>query len=572
MSRVKRRAATAQDSKKIQYFNWRFKIVLIAIGLVFLGLIYRMIDLMVVDRAFLQRQGNMRAVRTIDMPAYRGIIADRNGYPLAVSTPVAAVWVDPQSFKADNTQMSELARLIGRSKQAITQEVETHRNREFIYLQRQLPPLAGNTIKNLDIPGVFIKQEYRRFYPEGPIAAHVVGLTNIDDNGQEGLELAYNKWLKGDAGQRRVIKDRYGHIVSDVTLIQQPQPGKNLVLSIDKRIQYVAYRELVSQVKKYDAQSGSVVVLDAQTGEILAMANVPSYNPNDRPKVHDGRFRNRAVTDTFEPGSTMKPFAVAVALGSGKYTPATMIDTSPGWYMLSGHRVQDTHSQGNISVTQVLQYSSNVGVSKMVLSLPPYLLPQYLLKLGFGQKTSSGFPGESSGDMPEHVNWRPFALATLSFGYGISVTTLQLAHAYTILANYGMDLPVSFLKVANAPQGKREMSASIAKQIIHMLETVVEPGGTAPLARVPGYWVSGKTGTSRMVGPRGYEWNHHNAVFVGLAPASNPRLVVAVYIHDPKKITYYGGYVAGPVFSKVMGASLRILDIAPDHLPGMVQP
>jgi cell division protein FtsI (penicillin-binding protein 3) len=313
-------------------------------------------------------------------------------------------------------------------------------------------------------------------------------------------------------------------------------------------------------------------VLNVKTGGILAMANVPSYNPNDRPKIHDGRFRNRAVTDTFEPGSTMKPFAVAVALASGKYTPYTMIDTTPGWYMLSGHKVEDTHNKGNIDVTQVLQYSSNVGVSKMILSLPPNLLPDFLRKIGFGVKTSSGFPGESHGNFKSRTAWKPFSLATLSFGYGIAVTTLQLAHAYSILANYGVELPLSFLKLNEAPEGKRVMQAKFAQQILRMLETVVEPGGTAPLARVAGYWVSGKTGTSRIVGPHGYEWNHHNAVFAGVAPATNPQLVVVVFIHDPKKITYYGGYVSGPVFSKVMSAALRILDIAPDHLPGMKQP
>ncbi len=572
MVRRKRRNAVSSHSHKIQYYNWRFQIVLSVLALVFLALLGRMVYLMVIDRAFLQRQGNMRALRTIEIPAYRGIIADRNGNPLAISTPVFAVWVDPQSFKASSNQIASLSILLHQSKKYIFDEVHDNRHREFIYLKRQLPPSVANKIKMLDIPGVFLKQEYRRYYPEGAVSAHVVGLTNIDDKGQEGLELAYNKWLRGISGLRRVIKDRYGHIVSDINLLRQPKPGKNLVLSIDKRIQYVAYRELMQQIKKYDALSGSVVVLDTHTNEILAMTNVPSYNPNDRPKIHDGRFRNRAVTDTFEPGSTMKPFAVSVALASGKYTPTTMIDTTPGWYMLGRHKVRDTHNKGNIDVSQVLQYSSNVGVSKMILSLPPTALPDYLRKIGFGKKTLSGFPGESNGDFPHHIFWRPFALATLSFGYGVAVTTLQLAHAYSILANYGMELPVSFLKINTVPQGKRVMRAKISKQIIRMLETVVEPGGTAPLARVPGYWVAGKTGTSRIVGSHGYEWNHHNAVFAGVAPASNPRLVVVVYIHDPKKITYYGGYVAGPVFSKVMGAALRILDIAPDHLPGMKQP
>lgn len=566
MLRRKNRSATSYNPNKIQYYNWRFRIILALIALVFLGLIGRMVYLMVIDRAFLQRQGEMRAVRTIEMPAYRGIIADRNGNPLAVSTPVYAVWVDPLSFKASNRQLASLANLISESPNAIRQDIQKNHQREFIYLKRQLPPDIGKAISQLTIPGVFVKQEYRRYYPEGEVVAHVVGLTNVDDIGQEGIELSYNKWLQGVSGLRRVIKDRYGHIVSDINLLREPQPGKNVVLSIDKRIQYVAYRELSDQVKKYNAESGSVVVLDVKTGEILAMANVPSYNPNDRPKTHDDRFRNRAVTDTFEPGSTMKPLAVVVGLESGKYTPNTMTNTTPGWYILAGHRVQDEHDKGLISLTQVLQFSSNVGISKMIVSLPPLLLPQLLTEIGFGKKTASGFPGEVSGDLPKRIIWSPFVLATLSFGYGLSVTTLQLAQAYAVLANHGVEMPVSFLKLQETPKGKQIISANITNAIIEMLKTVVEPGGTAVQARVPGYWVAGKTGTSRLVGEHGYQWNHHNSMFAGLAPASNPRLVVVVHIRDPRKGGYLGGDVAGPVFSKVMGASLRILDIAPDHL------
>lgn len=569
MFRPKRRYVASTQSKpnKIQYYNWRFRIVLALIAFVFVALLGRMVYLMVIDRAFLQRQGDMRALRTIEMPAYRGIIADRNGNPLAVSTPVYAVWVDPPSFQASTLQLKRLSELLKQSKQSISQEVSKNHKKDFIYLQRQLPPQVADQIRGLNIPGVFLKEEYRRYYPEGSVVAHVVGLTNIDDQGQEGLELAYNSWLGGVSGLRSVIKDRYGHIVSDIHLLREPKPGKNLVLSIDKRIQYVAYRALGEQLETFDAASGSVVVLDTKTNEILAMVNLPSYNPNDRPKLHDGRFRNRAVTDTFEPGSTMKTFAVSQALESGKYQPDTIIDTTPGWYMIGSHRVNDEHKKGAISVTQVLQYSSNVGVSKMILSLSsPTILPNYLRKIGFGSKTASNFPGESNGNFPIRESWPTFELATLSFGYGISVTALQLAQAYSILANNGVELPVSFLKLSQVPQGKQVMSPKIAKELVVMLESVVEAGGTAPQVQVPGYLVAGKTGTSRMVGPHGYEAHHHNAVFAGLAPASHPRIVIVVYINDPKKISYYGGYAAGPVFAKVMGATLRMLNIPPDNL------
>ncbi|MBX9705007.1 MAG: penicillin-binding protein 2, partial [Gammaproteobacteria bacterium] len=387
MFHKKRRPVTPRDPHKIQYYNWRFRIVLALLALIFLGLLARMVDLMVIDRNFLQRQGDMRAMRTIEMQAYRGIISDRNGNPLAVSSPVFSVWVDPKSFKADNRQLKQLAALLQEPASQIQRDVQKNQNREFMYLKRQLPPSVGEKIDDLAIPGVFLKQEFRRFYPEGEVTAHVVGLTNVDDQGQEGLELAYNNWLGGVSGIRRVIQDRYGHIVSDVNLIREPAPGKDLTLSIDKRIQYIAYRELSAQIARVGASAGSVVVLDVHTGEVLAMANYPSYNPNDRPAKHDDRFRNRAVTDTFEPGSTIKTFSAVVGLTSGKYTPDSMFDTAPGWYIFAGHRIQDEHDQGTISLTDVLKYSSNVGISKVISSLPPYLLPQLLQRLKFGEKT-----------------------------------------------------------------------------------------------------------------------------------------------------------------------------------------
>ena len=551
--------------------HWRFRFVIFVLLLAALALVWRMIDLMVLKRKFLVNQGDARMMRVVKTQAYRGMITDRNGSPFAISTPVDAAWADPQSIRSISVKkLIKLAHVLDISYRTLKRRLG-YKNREFIYLKRQLTPTESDKVKALNIPGVFLKREYRRYYPEGEIIAQVVGLTNIDDHGQEGLELAYDTQLQGIPGLKQVIKDRLGRVVAEIDQIRAPKPGQNLTLSIDRRIQYLAYRALKQTFKKYHAKSASAVVLDLHTGEILAMVNQPSYNPNNRPKIHGGRFRNRAVTDVFEPGSTMKPFAIAVGLDSGQYTPDTIINTNPGWIKVGRNIVRDEHFKGELSVTKVLQISSNVGVSKIILSLPLEALWDKLNSFGLGKITSSGFPGESAGRLPFQRVWRPFAVATMSFGYGLSVTTLQLAQLYATLGNKGIEMPVTFLKTDKPVAGKQVMQPKTAHQIIRMLETVVEPGGTATKARVSGYWVAGKTGTSRIVGKHGYERHHHNAVFAGLAPASNPKIVVVVFVHDPQGKFYYAGDVAAPVFAKIMSGALRILDIPPDHL-GSVQP
>lgn len=548
-------------------YQGRYYIILTILVVAALGLIWRLLDLTVVNRAFLQGQGDARTLRTIPIPAYRGMILDRNGAPLAISTPTDSVWVNPKDFIVSKNDLTKLALLLGISKNDIQQRIAKQTNHDFVYLKRDVDPDVGNAIKALAIPGVYLQHSYHRFYPEGEVTAHVLGFTNIDDQGQEGLELAYNQWLEGIPGLKRVLQDRLGHIVADVDILHAPRAGQNLVLSIDRRIQYYAYRELAAGVAKYKAASGSVVVLDVRTGEILAMVNWPSYDPNDRPPDINGCYRNRAVTDVFEPGSTIKSFSMSSALASGKYQMNSRVDTSPGWIIVDNKKVDDDgKNNGIIDMTTVLKLSSNVGMSKITLSLPPENLWNMLHKVGFGQITDSGFPGERAGTLVNYPVWNPFVLATLSFGYGISVTALQLAQAYAVLAADGVKRPVSFLRVDNAPSGQQVIPPQVAHDILIMLESVLAQGGTAPLARVPGYRVTGKTGTSHIAGPGGYEKNHYNSLFVGIAPASNPRLVIAVVLHDPQGGQYYGGYTSGPIFSHIMGEALRLLNVPPDDL------
>jgi len=552
--------------------RWRLGVVVLILLIIAFGLIARLIDLTIINRQFLRKQGNARTVRNLVIPAHRGMILDRHGEPLAISTPVNAVWVYPASFSPNFTQLHSLSQLLQIPAQTIREQARRAQDKEFLYLKRGLNPSLAKQIKLLKIPGVFLQDEYHRYYPEGPVMAHVVGLTNVDDKGQEGLELAYNNWIEGRSGLKKVIKDRLGRVIADVRSIRAPQPGHDLQLSIDKRIQYIAYRELNTGVEKYQADSGSVVVLDVKTGEILAMANSPSYNPNDRVTSQDGRYRNRALTDLFEPGSTIKSFSMASVLASGKFTPSSQVDTSPGWMIVAGKRIMDEHNNGVMDLTKILQISSNMGMSKLVLSLPADNLWRLLHDVGFGQLSQSGFPGERTGSLPNFRVWNPFVLATLSFGYGLSVTALQLAQAYAVLANGGIKVPVTFLKIQGQPPvGQRVIAANISREVLDMLETVLTKGGTAPLARVPGYRVTGKTGTVRIVGAQGYEKHRHNSIFIGIAPASHPRLVVAVVLHDPKGNAYYGGYTAGPIFSHVMSNALHLLNIAPDDLASLNQ-
>lgn len=525
---------------------------------------WRMVDLTVINRPFLQGQGDARSLRIIDIPAYRGMISDRNGTPMAVSTPVNSVWVNPQSFTATSQQITQLSALLKLSSKTINQRINQAKQREFVYLKRHISPAIAKAIKTMKINGLHLQSEFRRYYPDGENIAHVIGFTDIDEKGIEGLEFAYDDWLKGVSGKRRVLKDRMGNIIEEIETLQEPRAGRDLQLSIDRRIQYIAYRELKKTVTKSKAKSGSVVVLDAKNGEILAMVNLPSFNPNSRKRYSDGRYRNRAMTDLFEPGSVIKPFSVAAALESGSYQPETVIDTSPSWMRVGDNIIKDGRDYGELTVTQVLQRSSNVGVAKMVLSNPAEQLTGLLSQVGFGQRSITGFPGESDGKITDTTHSDPFVLATIGFGYGLSVTTLQLAKAYLVFANEGKQQAVSLLHNVQMPKAKQVLSKEKARQVLTMLEAVVESGGTGRHAQVKGYRIAGKTGTARIAGEKGYQKNRHLATFVGIAPVSSPRLVIAVVINEPRKGSYYGGVVAAPLFAKIMAGSLSLLDIAPD--------
>lgn len=547
------------------FFTWRFYLVLLCILVAAIGLTFRVFDLAILDQHFLRQQGDERVLRLINTPALRGMLLDRNGFPLAVSTTVYSIWANPQEFSPSKHALNKLAELINMKPKEILSLVESYKikKREFVYLKRALSPDVDHQIKLLFIPGLYSHKTYRRYYPEGEMAAHVVGFTNIDDQGQEGLELGLNSWLSGKPGKKWVIKDRLGRVISDVHTVTEQTSGHDLALSIDRRIQYLAYRELLSAVIDNRATSGSVVVLDVNTGEVLAMVNQPSFNPNNRLSQLSDRLRNRALTDTFEPGSTIKAFTVASALESGKFKPTSRIDTSPGFMRVGHNVVKDEKNNGLLSMMEILEVSSNVGAAKMVLSLPSDQFLSLLQRVGFGEITAIGFPGEQSGFLLRNYPLGPFKLATLSFGYGLTVTALQLAVAYSVLANQGMKVPVTLIRANKAPLGTRVMDAKVAKEMLDLLESGVAKG-TGKLASVPGYRVAGKSGTAKLVGEGGYQKHHYNSSFVGIAPASNPRLVVAVVIHDPQGKNYYGGIVSRPVFAKIMEGTLRILDVPPD--------
>jgi cell division protein FtsI (penicillin-binding protein 3) len=541
--------------------------VLSVLGCGFAALTARAVDLQVLNRDFLQGQGQARHLRVVSMPAHRGMILDRNGEPLAISTPVQSVWVNPQELAVAHHQLPRLAAVLEMEADEVRRLIARRADREFVYLKRHVEPSLAEHVRSLQIPGVYLQQEHRRYYPAGEVAAHVVGFTSIDDEGQEGLELAYDEWLRGEPGAKRVIKDGRRHVVESVESIRAPHPGQDLRLSIDRRVQYLAYRELKAAVRQHGARSGSAVLLDVRRGEVLAMVNQPSFNPNNRSQRRGELSRNRAVTDVFEPGSTLKPFTVAAALSSGRYTPHTPINTSPGFFQVGVNTIKDVRNFGRLDVTGVIRKSSNVGASKIALSMEGKQFWQLLSDTGFGISTGSGFPGEASGLLAHHHRWGDIETATLAFGYGISVTPLQLAQAYAVLAGDGVALPVSFLVQEEPPRGRRVLSPRVAAQVRSMLEEVVGPQGTAPLARVAGYRVGGKTGTVKKSVAGGYADDRHLALFAGMAPLSNPRLVLVVVVDEPRGEAYYGGEVAAPVFANIMAGALRLLNVAPDDLP-----
>lgn len=558
--------------------KWRFRFVYLIALMLFLVAGGRLFYLTVVDRDFLQNQGEIRAVRTESIPATRGMILDRRGEPLAVSTPTwtvvanpRALWNlerDPSTNSGPEQEITRLAEVMGVGRAWLQEKFEANKKRSFMYLRRQISPHEADAIMAAKVVGVTKTKEYKRFYPAGEVASHVVGFTNIDDKGQEGIELAYDRALQGEPGRRSYVKDLSGNIIRGIGVDETEHPGENIELSVDLRLQYLAYRELKAAVTEHRATSASAVILDVKTGEILAMVNQPSYNPNDRSKLEYEELRNRAVIDLFEPGSTMKPFTIATALMSGQYTTETTINTSPGYLRFGRFTIRDATNYGDIDFEKLLIKSSNVGASKIALSLPQDAIWNMDYELGIGSPVGIGFPGEASGVLPSHPKWHPSEIATLSYGYGLSVSTLQLAQAYMTLANDGYRVPVTLFKQDSPTNGKQVIPRKVAKDVVKMMEAVVQKG-SGKAAQIPGYRVAGKTGTVHKVGSKGYEYDQYIALFAGVAPASNPRLAMVVMINDPKGREYYGGEVAAPVFSRVMEGALTTLNIYPDLPEGL---
>ena len=570
---------TANANKKVRLPEWRSYTLMAALGVGFAALIGRAVYLQGFHREFLQEQGEARYSRTLTLPANRGMILDRNGEPLAISTPVQSIWASPSEMEVplSKQQVQMLAKMLDVSTDEIQKKL-ADKKRNFVFLKRQIQPEMADQIIALKLPGIFKQQEYRRYYPAGEVMAHVVGATGIDDMGQEGIELTKNGVLAGKAGSRHVIKDRRGYIVEDVTSIVKPKDGDSLTLALDRKIQYLAYRELKAAVEKHRAKAGSIVVLDAKTGEVLALANQPSYNPNNRGATDPARKRNRALTDMFEPGSTLKPFAAAGALEAGTFRPDSLIATGGGTMAIGPALIRDTHPHGTITVEEVIQVSSNVGASKLALSLEPEYYWKLFANVGFGQPPHTGFPGESPGRVRPWKTWKPIEQATMSYGHGITVSLIQLARSYMIFTNDGEIKPVSFFKQVAPQAGHKVISAETSVAVRKMLQMVVGPGGTAQRAQVVGYHVGGKTGTAHKQEGGGYAASKYIGSFVGFAPATNPRLIIAVMIDEPSAGQYYGGTVAAPVFASVMTGALRILGVPNDApvdnivLPNPVEP
>jgi cell division protein FtsI (penicillin-binding protein 3) len=545
---------------------WRTWLVGAMLTLGALALTARAVYLQVIDEDFLNRQGDARILRDVKLSANRGMVLDRNGEPLAVSTPVDTVWADPRKLAQRPHDFARLAKALDRDPQWLARRVTSSLEREFVYLVRHMRPQDAAKVKALGIPGVDTLREYRRYYPAGEVTGHLLGFTNVDDVGQEGVELAFDQWLGGEAGSMRVMRDRDGRTIEIIERTKAPQPGQDLRTSIDLRVQYLAYRALKQAVLENDARGGSVVVLDVATGEVLAMVNQPAFNPNDREQYLAARYRNRATNDFFEPGSSIKPFIVAAGMKTGRFHADTLVDTGPGTVRVGIKTVRDKHNLGTIDVTTVLAKSSNVGVVKIALTLKPQEMWTALHDLGFGSVTGSGFPGESAGILTSHDHWRSIGQATMSYGYGLSVTPLQLAQAYAVLGSGGIRRPVSLRRVDTPPAGERVLDPAVVKELVRMMESVVSETGTARRAAVMGYRVSGKTGTAWKAANGGYNATKYMAVFGGVVPASSPRLAAVVVIDEPSAGRFYGGDVAAPVFADVMSGALRLLAIPPDDL------
>jgi cell division protein FtsI (penicillin-binding protein 3) len=568
-----RKKSMQPGARQIGMPRWRYLVVAFGLLTLPVAALWQIANLQVmpdVDKGFefLKDQGDARMVRTEEIPGYRGVITDRRGEPLAVSTPVLSIYADPQVFSATEDNFVPLARALGIKPQALTRRVAAYRNKEFMYLSRRITPSKADAILALGIPGIYQKTEYKRYYPAGEVAAQLVGFTDIDDAGQEGVELAFDEQLAGRPGARQVLKDRKGHVIKNLQLVRSEKPGSKLTLSIDLRLQYAAYRELKAAITHFRAASGSVVILDVLTGEVLAMVNQPSFNPNDRSRLDTNAMRNRAMTDLLEPGSVMKPLTMVAALESGKFRPDTVIDTSPGHFRVGRKTFVDHRNYGALDLTGILKKSSQVGTTKVAMDLEPEAIRGVFERVGLGESAGTGFPGEAIGLLPNKQRWRPVERATLAFGYGIAITPLQLAQAYGVLANNGLKRPVSLLKIKSTDADElsnpdRVIEPDIAINVREMMKAVIGKGGTGTRAAIAGYDVAGKTGTSHKVGASGYQQDRYVSLFAGIVPADEPRLVTVVVIDDPRSEKYYGGLVAAPVFSKVTAEALRFLNIPP---------
>jgi len=542
---------------------WRARLLLGAFGAAFVVLAARSVYLQAMDADFLRGKGEARYSRVLEVPATRGRITDRNGEALAVSTPVKSIWAIPGEVELTRAERSKLSSLLGLDARELERRL-SEKSKDFVYLKRQISPEASARVEALGINGIYDQREFRRYYPGGEVTAHVVGFTGVDDNGQEGVELAFQSQLAGQAGDRRVIKDRLGRIVEDVGSLKPARDGGDIELSIDAKVQSLAFDALKSAVVQNRAKAGALIAVDARTGEVLALVNYPSYNPNNRARLSGAQIRNRALTDTFEPGSTLKPFTIALALEMGRVTPTTRIVTAPGRMTIAHYTIHDAHPEPVLTVGEVIQKSSNVGAARIALSLPRERMWEIFRQAGFGTPPQLDFPGEAGGRLRAYQSWRPVEQATMAYGHGISVSLAQLTRAYTIFARDGDLVPLTLLRSTAPVQGTQVISSRTARAVRAMLESVVQPGGTAPSARVAGWRVAGKTGTAHKAEKGGYARNRYIASFVGFAPVSDPRLVIGVMIDEPSAGEYYGGEVAAPVFAKTMRGALRLLGVPHD--------
>lgn len=554
------------SASKFDPATWRLVLICFLFGLLTAGLATRLIQLQVTNNDFLQAQGDARTLRIVDIPSYRGMLTDRRGTPIAISTPVHAIYVNPSQFNASNAELKKLAKYLGFTPSDLKKKINQHPHRVFMYLKRGLTPDTAKQIKALNLSGIGVKREFRRYYPAAWQTAQLTGFTDIDDRGQAGLELTFEQHLKPTIGKKRVLEDRTGRWVKDLDYFQSARSGEDIALSIDLRIQGFAYRELEKAVQKYQAKSATLVMIDIPTGEILAMVTAPSFNPNNRQECHGTHTRNRALTDLYEPGSTIKAFTIASALASREFTPDTVIDTTPGTYRIGKHIVRDIHPNGVLTLKEILSKSSNVGISKITLALPPESLLETFRQLGLGDSVNTSFPGERKGMLPPAPK-NPFMHATLAFGYGLSVTPLQIAHAYATLASGGVKIPVSLTKLPPNAIIKRErvLPEDVAHATMQILTEVLGRKGTGSRADIPGYKTAGKTGTVRVVGPHGYDPNRHIALFAGITPVDQPRLSTLIVVEEPNEANYYGGLVAAPIYKNVVGKALYLLNVPPDN-------